>query len=135
MDGDHKECPIVPDEGIKLVIDDENYLVVTASHDTIQVFPDSRFNHLRYYDADSRKITLVWLGAGILAELVDKGIPMTTRESITETEMECFHTFLVQTAMEGALGGVEQSIDAEVATETAHLDEELRYYMGEWGSA
>lgn len=127
-DGEHRECPIVETVGFRLQIDEEDFLIVSASHDTVEVFPDSRFNHLRYYDANDRRMKLVWLAKDILAELVDRGIPTSRRESITEEEVDCYHTFLAQTALQG----VGEDIDIQVAKETEHLAEELDYYLDEW---
>lgn len=54
MDGERKECPIVPDNAIRYHYgpDEDDYLLMAGSHDSICIFPESKYNHLRYYDAD-----------------------------------------------------------------------------------
>lgn len=101
MDGEHYPCPIVQNRAIKVNLDDDDYLLVTASHDSIQMFANPDYTHLRYYDADDGKMKTFFLSDYILAELVDFGIPVTSRESITDDEIACYAEFAGRVAMMG----------------------------------
>lgn len=141
-DGEHKPCPIVPSDVIRLRYgeDDDDVLHVAATHDSVQMFPDPRYNYLRYYDVDDRNIIAVFLAQNVLAELVEGGIPLCIRNSITEGEVEVYehHLGRIATTAVGMLAPDAplelmpgDPIDAEVQKATAHLDDELRYYLGE----
>ena len=129
MDGDRRECPIVPNFTIRLRFGEaeDEVLYVAPSHDNIQVFPDSRYNYLRYYDDQTREAKAIFLAHNVLADLVDGGIPVCKRESITEGEVEIYEHHLGKLAIRAA----NDPIEAEVQAATAHLDEELKYYLGE----
>lgn len=148
-DGEHKDCPVVPNDVIRLRYGetDDDVLHVAATHDSVQMFPDPRYNYLRYYDVDDRNIIAVFLAQNVLAELVEGGIPLCIRNSITEGEVEVYehHIGKLATAAAGMMNCIDleeatdaplelmpgDPIDAEVQKATAHLDEELRYYLGE----
>ena len=143
MDGERKECPIIPDMAIhvKYGDDEDNYLLVAPSHDTIQLFPDSRYNHLKYFDPAEGGLRPIWLPAHVLADLHDMGIPHTRRESITECEYEAYQTYMGRLA--GHVVEVEEvgqlalpagdPIDAEVQKASQNLDAEIEFYLGhEW---
>ena len=93
-DGEHRECPIVPNEIIRLRYGEgeDDMLRVAPTHDTIQMFPDPQYNYLRYYDAEQEQMIAVFLAHEILADLVDGGIPLCIRGSITEAEVEIYET-------------------------------------------
>ncbi len=140
MDGERKECPIEPDNAIRYHYGEgeDDYLLIAPSHDSIVIFPDSKYNHLRFYDADEGHMRTVWLPAHVLADLHDMGIPHTKRESITECEYEAYQQFLGRLA--GHTVEVEplalppgDPIDAEVQKAHDHLDAEWRYIQGEPG--
>lgn len=138
------ECPITPDNAVRYHYGEgeDEYLLIAPSHDSIQMFPDSRYNHLRYYDADDRQMRMVWLPAEVLADLYDAGIPHTKRESITECEYEGFVTFLGRVSASSALEletveplalGAGDPIDTEVQKAREHLDDEIDFYLyHEW---
>lgn len=137
MDGERKECPIEPDKAIRFRYgdDEDDYLLIAPSHDSIVVFPDSKYNHVRYYDADEGQMRMVWLPAEVLADLFDSGIPHTKRESISQCEYEGYLASIGR----AALSGVEQlalppgdPIEAEVQKAHDHFDAELDYYLKEW---
>lgn len=130
MDGEHRECPIVPNNVIRVRFgeNDEDCLLIAPSHDSIQIFPDSKYNHLRYYDSDEQALRAVWLASHVLADLHDMGIPHTSRESVTESEHEAYMQYLSQIAIETT--GVE--VDP-VEEAMANLDEEWKYLQGEEG--
>lgn len=127
MDGEHRDCPIVPDETIRLNLSNNDYLLIAAHADSIQMFPDPDLTHLRYYDNDDKQLKAIWLPEDILAELLDRGIPLTMRESITESEMEAYAQYMGKIALASqiAVDPVEQEI--------AHLDAEIDYYFGHGG--
>jgi len=143
MDGERKECPIEPDNAVRYFYgeDEDDYLLIAPSHDSINIFPDSKYNHLRYYDADEGQMRTVWLPAHVLADLHDMGIPHTKRDSITECEYEAYQSYLGRLA--GNVVEVEEveqlalppgdPIDAEVQRATQNLDAEINYYLGEEG--
>lgn len=141
MDGERKECPIEADKIVKLNIGAEE-LIIAPSHDSIQLFPDSRYSYLRYFDTPEGEIRMVWLPQDVLADLFDMGIPHTIRESITESEYEGYQTYLSRLAMreveveevpEPLALEAGDPIDAEVQKATQSLDAELDYYLGEPG--
>jgi hypothetical protein len=140
MDGERKECPIEPDKIVKLNIAGTE-LIIAPSHDSIQLFPDSRYSYLRYYDTPEGQIRMVWLPQDVLADLFDMGIPHTVRESITESEYEGYQTYLSRLSMRDVeVEEVEEPlalpagdpIDAEVQKAHEHLDDEIAYYFKEW---
>jgi len=117
------ECPIVPSGLIKLTYGDEkdDYLLISASHDSVQMFSDETYNHLRYYDGSTGELKAIWLGGAALTGLIQSGIPITIRESITEGEYECYQTYLSRVSM------------ACVEIEEVQLsDAEIDFYLGEW---
>lgn len=139
MDGERKECPIEPDKIVKVNIGGME-LIVAPSHDSIQLFPDSRFSYLRYFDTPEGEIRMVWLPQDVLADLYDMGIPHTIRESITESEYEGYQTYLsrlslrdVEVVEEPLALPPGDPIDAEVQRATQNLDAEINYYLGEEG--
>lgn len=140
MDGERKECPIVPDKIVKLNIAGTE-LIIAPSHDSIQLFPDSRLSYLRYFDTSEGQIRMVWLPQDVLADLFDMGIPHTIRESITESEYEGYQTYLGRLSLRDMeVEEVEplalppgDPIDAEVQRATQNLDAEINYYLGEEG--
>lgn len=122
-----KECPIVPDQAITFNFgEDGEGFMVAASHDSIQMFPDPKYTHLRYYDAEAQSMRVVWLPENALADLVDLGIPVTKRESITQTEYDCYERYLGQVSL-------AQVVEVEEVPETL-TDAEIDYYLNhEWG--
>lgn len=109
MDGQRRECPIVETTCIQLNTTG-GLVLVSASVDSIQMFPDERYNYLRVIHEDT--VRAMFLGGVILAELVDNGIPITTRDSITTTEFEAWAT-------------------SEAAVEAEDLQEEIdRFFDG-----
>lgn len=130
MDGDRKECPITPDNVIRVRFgdDEDDCLLIAPSHDSIQVFPESKYNHLRYYDPNEQALRAVWLAAHVLADLHDMGVPHTKRESITESEYGAYMQYLSQIVVETA--GVEVDPIEEAV---ANLDAEWQYLQGEPG--
>lgn len=141
MDGERKECPIVPDKIVRLNIAGTE-LIIAPSHDSIQLFPDSRYSYLRYFDTPEGQIRMVWLPQDVLADLYDMGIPHTIRESITESEYEGYQTYLSRLSLRDVeVEEVEEQlalppgdpIDAEVQKAHDHLDAEWRYIQGEPG--
>lgn len=143
-DGEHKECPVVPNNIIRLRYGEgeDEALHVAATHDSVQMFPDPRYNYLRYYDTDTKNIIAVFLGQNVLADLVENGIPLSIRESITEGEVETYEHHIGKVAAAGmamiapvdeplALGPGDP-IDAEVQKAHEHFDAELSWFMGEW---
>jgi hypothetical protein len=124
-DGEHKPCPIVDDEAIKVPLADGDYLMVTATHDSLQFFPDHRYNNLRYYDSESGEIKIVFLPEEMMSQLYEMGIPPTQRESITVKEYQLF---------EQHMGMIALSEEVElVEVEPPSLsDAEIDYYLQEW---
>lgn len=106
MDGEHLPCPIVENKACRVNLSDDEFLLVTASHDSIQMFANPDYTHLRYYDPNDGTLKTYFLSDYILAELCDFGIPITSRESITDDEVACYAEFAGRVAMLG--------IDAEI---------------------
>lgn len=139
---DHEKCPIEPDTAIRYVFgpDEDDYLLIAPSHDSIVVFPDSRYNHVRYYDAEEGQMRMVWLPPEVLADLFDSGIPHTKRDSISECEYDGYLASIGRLAMDGVeIVEVEQlalpvgdPIEAEMQKAHEHFDTELDYYLREW---
>lgn len=141
MDGERKECPIEPDKIVRINIGGDE-LIVAPSHDSIQLFPDSRYSYLRYFDTPEGEIRMVWLPQHVLADLFDMGIPHTIRESITESEYEGYQTYISRLAMrEVEVEEVPEPlalppgdpIDAEVQKAMQQFDKEWEYYRDEPG--
>ena len=142
-DGEHKDCPIIPNQMVRIPYgeDDEEALLVAPSHDSVQIFPDSRYNHLRYFNHEEGALQAIFLPAEILAQLVEvHGIPMSKRESITEGEVECYEYWLGKIASLGyslleetnTVEPSEDFIEAEVQRAHEHIDAELDFYIREW---
>lgn len=125
MDGKKRECPIVPDQAITFSFgeEDEQSFMVAASHDSIQMFPDPKYTHLRYFDAQAESMRVVWLPENVLADLADMGIPVTIRESITQSEYECYERYLGQVS-------AAQVIEVEEVPETL-TDAEIEWFWKE----
>jgi hypothetical protein len=125
-DGEHKDCPIVPDQCIRLNYGDgeDEHLLVAAHADSVQIFPDSRYNYLRYWDNDSDTVRAVYLAEHILADLVDMGIPTSIRDSITETEHEAYQHNLAAIATAGC-------VEVEEVPEVHLTDAEIEYFWKE----
>lgn len=102
-DGEHKECPIIPNNVIRLTYGEgpDDVLHVAPTHDTVQMFPEPKYNYLRYYDVDTTNIIAVFLGQNVLAELVEGGIPLCIRDSITEGEVEVYEHHVGKIAAAG----------------------------------
>lgn len=149
MDGEHRECPIVPDQAIRLNYGtEEEYLLVAPSHDVIVMFPDPKYNHLRYWSPEERRIKAIWLNDEMLADLNDAGIPVVIRNSISECEYSAYKEYLAHIALESVeVDYVEipdeydrvmpqyieedSSFEAEILDATKNLDAELRYFLSE----
>lgn len=99
MDGEHYFCPIIEDRAVRVDLSDDVHLIVSACSDSIQMFPDSRYTHLRYYDAKNRAMRMVFLPEDTMIELAEFGIPVQPRESITNREHESWITFMGRCAM------------------------------------
>lgn len=111
MDGEHYPCPVVENKAARVNLADNDYLLVTASHDSVQMFPDPRFTHLRYYDGDDNTLKALWLPEEVLADLMDFGIPVTIRESITEDEFNCWTEWMGRCAMIGFDTEIDQILE------------------------
>lgn len=125
-DGEHIECPIVPVETIKLRYgeDEDDVLHVAPTHDTIQMFPDPKYNYLRYYDAPDRQVIAVFLAQEILADLVDGGIPLCIRSNITEAEVEVYQNHVAKIATAGC-------VEVEEVPEVVLTDAEVEWFWKE----
>lgn len=127
-----ENCPIVPNEAIRFNFgeSEEESFIVAASHDSVQMFSDPRYTHLRYFDGQEGELRILWLPEEVIAQLVEMGIPVTIRESITETEHECYQTYLgkVSTAQIVEIDPIE----SEVERAHQHFDAELDYFLKEW---
>lgn len=144
MDGKRKDCPIVPAESIRVNLneDEEDYIIVSATHDTIQSFSENKYDYLRYYDADTGELKAFWFPADLLADLYDAGIPLTKRESITILEYQLYCKQVGRLGLEDVVDVEEieeplalmpgDPIDAEVQKAHEHIDAELSYYLKEW---
>lgn len=136
---DKEKCPIIPTFSIKVLIDDENYLLVSPTHDTIQVFPEMEYNYLRYYDAQTLEMKAYFFDNEVLADLFDEGIPVTRRESITEEEYNLYAKQMGKQAL--SIIEVDEvpelmpgdPIDTEVQKAHEHLEEELDYLFNHGG--
>lgn len=104
MDGQRKPCPIVENTCLKLGFGTGEVLV-SASCDSIQMFPDPQYTYLRIFD--NGVMRALFLDADVMAEISDFGIPTTLRESITQTEHESWVQYMGQLALEG----LDQEID------------------------
>lgn len=136
---DHEKCPIEPDKAIRYVFgpDEDDYLLIAPSHDSIVMFPDPKYNHVRYFDMDEGEMRMVWLPPEVLADLFDAGIPHTKRDSISECEYEAYLEFTGKLAMheveiEPLALEAGDPIEAEVQKAHQHIDAELDYYLKEW---
>lgn len=120
-----RETPIVPSEVFKLTFGDGEgeHLLICASHDSVQMFPDERLNHLRYYDNTTDELKAIWLDGDILTKLVEAGIPITLRETITEGEHECYKTYLGRLSM--------SCVEVEEVPEVHLTDAEIEYFWKE----
>lgn len=120
-----KEFPIIPNEVLKLTFGDEEdeYLLVCASHDSIQAFGDSQYDHLRYYEPEEGQLKAIWLSSEILTRLIEAGIPVTPRESITEGEYECYQKYLARVAM--------SCVEVEEVPEVQLTDAEIDWFWKE----
>lgn len=144
MDGERKECPIVPDNAVRYFYgeDEDDYLLIAPSHDSINIFPDSKYNHLRYYDGDEEQMRCVFLPAHVLADLHDMGIPHTRRDSITQCEYIAYqeylgrlagHTVAVEEVEEPLALPPGDPIDAEVQKAHDSFDQAWNYFRDEPG--
>lgn len=128
-DGQPRETPIVPDHQIRIRYgeDEDDVLLIAASHDAIQMFPTAEYSHLRYWDPEDSKVKVVWLPQDVLADLADAGIPVTPRETITEAEFEAYNVYCAQ------VGGLAVAATEASEPEEYHLsDAEIDYFIGEW---
>ena len=128
-DGERRECPIVPTEAINLRYGEgeEDYLAVSATHDSIQMFPDPRYTYLRYWNHITNEMQACFLAEEVMADLADGGIPVTIRDSITELEHNLY---------ENHVGRIlaAQVVEVEEVPETL-TDAEIDYYLNhEWGN-
>lgn len=94
-DGERRECPIVENKCIELSFG-LGHVLVSASCDSIQMFPEPAYTHLRLFDNGFMKA--LFLDEEIMADLADMGIPVTIRDSITESEHEGYMNFMQQKA-------------------------------------
>ena len=126
-DGEHRECPIVPANIVRLRYgeDEDDVLVVSPTHDTIQMFPNPDYTYLRYFNPEQGELVAVWLGQEVLADLVDEGIPLCIRDCITEQEVELYERHLGKIAA--------NFIDVEEVPEPHLSDAEISYFLEEWG--
>lgn len=102
-----ENTPIVENEAIRLPYGDDDYILVAASCDSIQMFPDEQYNYLRVYDEREREMKAMFLSRAVLASLFDMGIPATKRQSITQSEHDLW-------------------VDAQTIAAMRNIDEELR---------
>lgn len=131
-DGERRECPVVSNESIKLRYGEgeDDMLFVAATHDSVQMFPDPKYNYLRYFDAPERQIIAVFLAQEVLADLVENGIPLCMRSDITELEVEVYESHIGKLAV--AASGMMNCIEVEEAVDATLTDAEIAYFMGEW---
>lgn len=136
MDGEKKDCPVVEANIIRLRYgeEDDEELVVSPTHDTIQIFPEPKYNYLRYFNPSEGVLVAVWLGHEVLADLVDGGIPSCMRKDITEQEVELYEHHLGKIAIVGVSNciEVEEAMD-EVNAENL-TDAEIYFFLDEWGA-
>lgn len=111
MDGSRNSCEIVPDQAMVINLVDGGSLHVAASCDSIQMFPDPRYTYLRYWDVAEGKLTALFLNDDILAELVDFGIPITTRPNISQEEFEVWTIMMGRTAMAGFDAEIDELLE------------------------
>lgn len=83
----NRKIEIVPDFMAQFDIYGEHFEVSPAT-DVIVRFVDPEYDFMRYLDAEKGAITLHWLGANALNQLVGIGIP-ETRQRLKM--MECEH--------------------------------------------
>lgn len=125
-----ENCPIVPNEAIRFSFGEEQDFIVAASHDSVQMFPDPKYTHLRYFDGQEGELRILWLPEEVIEQLVEMGIPVTIRESITEAEHGCYEKYLGQVSMAEI---VEiDPIEQEMERTHQHFDAELDYFLKEW---
>lgn len=126
-----KNCPIVETTGIRLPMGDgDDYLLVTDSADSIQMFPDPRLNYLRYWDSETGELKAVWLASKILALLHDEGIPITKRTTVTQTEVDAHKNFCLQSA-ELEFPDWE-AYEAQAYEPSIDIDAAWEFYSKEW---
>lgn len=129
-DGERRECPIVPTTAINLRYgeSENDYLAVSATHDSIQMFPDPRYTYLRYWNHLTNEMQACFLSEDVMADLADGGIPVTIRESITELEHNLY---------ENHIGKIlaAQVVEVEEVPEYHLEDSEINFFMEEWGAA
>src|SRR5690606_16770318 len=91
MDGQRRECPIIPNEVVPVQFGDE-VLQYGGWVDSVHMFPEARLSHAKYY-AETGVLSFQFLEADILAALVERGIPLVIRESIFEREVEAHKNY------------------------------------------
>jgi len=156
-DGEHKECPVVPDQlltaNVKLPNGEYEEIQVAKGCDVIYMFPDSRANYLQYIDNKRQIIDRRFLGHTALAVFHDYGIPVSFRTDITESEIDAHKNHCFEVAMyevpEMYMAWTQEfdpgtppevpkelmpgdPIEAEVQKAHEHFDAELSWFMGEW---
>jgi hypothetical protein len=62
----------------------------SAMSDSIHLFPDAEFNHVKFWDEKNALITMQFIGQVAMDVLHQRGLPHTIRDSITETEHEAY---------------------------------------------
>lgn len=125
----------MPTEAVRVNLDpddEDNYLIVCATHDSVMLFPDPEFDYLRYYDSQDKEQKAYWLPKDILYALLKHGIPPTERESITEDEYQCYLRTVGKLAIEDVEVIEVDVIEAEVQKAHQTIDAELDYYLKEW---
>lgn len=133
-DGEHRECPIVPANIIRLRYgeDDEDELVVSPTHDTVQMFPDPKYTYLRYFNPQAGELVAVWLQQEVLADLVDAGIPLCIRSEITEQEHELYEQHMGKIALAGVSNCIEVEEHMDEVNAANLTDAEIDFYLDEW---
>jgi len=153
-DGEHKECPIIPDQlltaNIRLPNGEQETIQVAKGVDVIYMFPDSRLNYLQYVDNERNMIDRRFLGHLVLATLHDYGIPVAFREDVNESEVEAHKNHCFEVAEyevpeiynawveAGTPPPVPRElmpgdpIDAQVQSAMQNFDAEAQWFPQEW---
>lgn len=111
-DGDHKECPIIPNTVVKAVADGGRELRYAAWVDVIHVFPDERYSHVKYWDEESSGFQYHFLGRSVLAQLSEAGIPFVQRPEITQSEYDAWAEYEAAVEVEGLQDEVDRFFDS-----------------------
>lgn len=107
------ECPIEENRTLRLFFDparEAGELLLSACCDTIHIFPDERYTHVKVFDEG--QIKTLFLSDDEYDEIASFGIPVVVRESITRNEHDAWLEYMGKVAV-------------------SNLDEELNELLGE----